>query len=325
MENRAYAVAAVAFIAVLLAAGAFVYYWLTVPPAENRIYRVVSPYEVGQLRGSSEVAYKGLVVGHVKSVGFHPEDPDKVLVRIGIQPGVPITESMYAQVMTQGLTGSSYLALKKKPGSSDKPLRTSRRDPARIPMHKGLLQQVMGSAEEITSQVETLTSRLNQLVARDNRKQVNRILGSTVRATARMQTVMKRLQPTINVLHEVLRSSDRTVSEARRTLQRMQRLADTTAKQARKAGQAATDLQDFAESGEQVLQEGDRQLLPDLEDLAEQLQRTAQSLETLSQQLESQPSSLLYGPAPRPPGPGEPGFRNGEQENGEAPRIRPRQ
>ncbi|HKJ87413.1 MAG TPA: MlaD family protein [Gammaproteobacteria bacterium] len=325
MENRAHAYLVIAFLVLVAGGGFYLYYWLTMPPKENRIYRVVSTYGVGNLRAHSEVHYKGLVVGHVRSVRFSPKDPDKVIIRIGIQPRAPITRSMYAEVRTEGLTGGTYLSLNKKPSSSDKPLPTTPSRPASIPMRQSPIQDALGSAGKISQQLVTLTKRLNRLAAKDNRQRIGKVLERTAGTADRMEKVLALLEPSLKKLPELLASGASAVKDTRSTLKRLRALADTTGDQARKVGKAAEAVRGLAGSGKELAQNAGKRLFPNMEELADRLEETARSLRTLSEQLETQPSSLIYGPAPRPPGPGEPGFKKGGAPQGEPPPARPRQ
>ena len=308
MENRAHAFLAVVFLLLLAGGGTYLYFWMKAPQPENRIYRVVATHSVGGLRPGSEVVYKGLVVGHVKAVGFHPRDPDKVVIRLGLRPDAPVTRSTFARLGSRGLTGATHLALGKDPEGSDQPLVTSADSPARLPMRESRVQSLMADAGAIADQVKTLTERLNRMTARDNRQRIDRILGKSEQVLTGLDELTAALRPSVEKLDRVLASTDQAVRESRETLSRLNRLTRTAEAQASRVGEAATAFKRLGQSGQELVQGANRQLLPRLDALAERLRETARSLQGVSELMRTRPQAILYGPPPGPAGPGEQGF-----------------
>ncbi len=324
MESRAYAALAIAFLVLLTGGAAYLFYWLQAAEPEDRIYLIDSPYEVGDLHAHSEVTYKGLVVGHVKSVAFHPRDPDKVRVRIGIQRGVPITKSMFAQLGTRGLTGTNYLALKKDPEASDAALETSSSEPARIPMRRGGMSSLMAAAGRIAERVERLTEGLNQLTGEENRERAQRLLTEAEEVLAGLEELERGLQPSVDALPGILSETRAAVEDSRRLLERAQGLVAKTDREVERVGEAtgeaASSVNELSDTGRAVLDRAERGLLPELEVALQRLKRSASNLESLSRRLERQPQSILFGPVEPPPGPGEPGFTpRPDEPSGESP------
>ena len=309
MENRAHALVAILFLVLLAGGGTYLFFWMRGPEVEDRIYRVVTRHSVGSLRAQSEVTYKGLVVGHVKAVRFHPEEPDKVIIRLGIREGVPVTESTYAQIGTRGLTGGTYLALKKEAGGSDRPLATSPEAPARLSLQEGPFTGLMADARDIARQVNTLSEQLNQLTGKENRKRLANILDGSITVLNRLEGLTASLQPSAERLDEVLTETDRAVGEGRQAFSRIGKLAGSAREELASVGEAARSIRRLGDSGRKTLRESERRLLPHLDALAERFDQIAQNLQQLSETLREQPQSVIYGAPPQPPGPGEEGFQ----------------
>jgi len=309
MENRAHALVAILFLALLAGGGTYLFFWMKGPEVEDRIYRAVTRHSVGSLRAESEVTYKGLVVGHVKAVRFHPEEPDKVIIRLGIRAGVPVTESTYAQIGSRGLTGGTYLALKKDPAGSDRPLATSSESPARLDLREGPFTGLMGNAREIAEQVNTLSQQLNQLTGKENRKRVAALLSRAVTVLDRLDALTTTLQPSAERLDALLAETEQTVGEGREAFSRIRELASGAREEVARVGEAARSLRRLGDSGQEALQAGRHRLLPRLDTLAERFDRIARNLEQLSAILREQPQAVLYGTPPQTPGPGEQGFQ----------------
>ncbi|MFB6261203.1 MAG: MlaD family protein, partial [Thiohalorhabdaceae bacterium] len=309
MENRAHALLAIVFLVLLGAGGGYLYYWMKAPQTENRIYHVVTEHSVGSLRAESEVTYKGLVVGHVKAVRLHPEDPDKVHLRLGLRPRVAITENTYVQLRTRGLTGATYLALKKDPEGSVDPLPTSPEDPARLTMRPGPFQGLMDSAQTIASQIRQLSGQLTSLTGPGNQERIARVLGRTEDLLERWEGVATAVRPGAARLDSVMAETEDTARQGRQAFARIAELARSAQSEIAQVGKAARAFQDLSRSGEETLRESRRRLLPRLDTLAERFDRIARNLEQLSDVLREQPQSVIYGPPGSPAGPGEEGFR----------------
>lgn len=319
MENRAHALLAVLFLVLLGAGGGFLYYWMKTPQPENRIYHVVTDHSVGSLRAESEVTYKGLVAGHVKAVRFHPDDPDKVRLRLGLRPGVSVTEGTYAQLQTRGLTGATHLALKKDPQASDDPLPTSPQEPARLAMRPGPFQGLMDNAQAIARQVEELSRQLTSLTGEGNRERIRRVLIRAEEVLERWEGVATAVRPGAARLDSLMAETEDTARQGRQAFARIAELARSAETDIEQVGEAARAWRGLGQSGEATLRESRHQLMPHLDTLAERFDRIARNLEELSEVLREQPQSVIYGPSGGPAGPGEEGFQWQEDSSEEQP------
>lgn len=293
MEDRTHAFIAIAFLLVLSAAAAFIGYWLEARPAEERIYQIVTPYSVAGLNPQADVDFKGVKVGTVEEVGLAPARPGYVRIRIAVVKEAPITRSTYAEVASQGLTGTGYIALDDS-GESSQPLPTSPSHPAEIPMHRSLLQSLEHSGRRIMAQADQVEKSLNALLDEKNRARLATLLERMDDATRELVSLQKALLPTARELPRLAAESRRTVAESRKLVAELR--AD------------ARGLRGLGPSADAISQQLTDQTLPRIDALIRQLDRTATHVDELSRTLERRPQSLLLGAPPPPPGPGEPGF-----------------
>lgn len=300
MENRAHAIAAVAFLLVFALGAVAAWYWLANRPGEPLAYEVVTRQSVGGLSAQSAVRFKGIVVGHVASVGFDPRDPSRVLLRLRLQHGTYVTHATYAEVAIQGLTGGSVLELKLGEGSAA-PLATSDAHPARIPMHASPLGSLLADAPRVLQSLQTTLARANQLLDAGNRQHVAASLAQIDTATRQLAAIEARLPP-------LLASLQRSLDQSHALLADSDRLARSAQTPVRNAAQLEASLNVLAHSSQQLSEHLDRQTAPDFDALSRSLARTSRQLDQLLRQLNAKPQSLIFGPAARPPGPGEPGF-----------------
>jgi phospholipid/cholesterol/gamma-HCH transport system substrate-binding protein len=129
-------------------------------------------------------------------------------------------------------------------------------------------------------------------------------LASIERLTARFASFQDKLIPFVDALprltgltEDVLVDGRALVTEMREVSREMQvqlAVVDRVGASADQMGHAATDFYGTT--------------LPVMNRLADKLARTADSMDRLLEAQAREPHSLIFGPAPREPGPGEPGF-----------------
>ncbi|HXE65464.1 MAG TPA: MlaD family protein [Rhodanobacteraceae bacterium] len=299
MENRAHAIAAVVFLLVFSIGAVVVYYWLANRQDEPLAYEIVTSESVGGLSAQSEVQFKGIVVGHIASIGFDPHDRARVVLRLQLQPRTYVTHATYAVVAMQGLTGGSVLELKLGEGSAA-PLTTSDAHPARIPMHAGMLESLMTEAPKVMQDLQAVLGNANKLLDTGNREHVAASL-------AQIDTVTRQLTAIETKLPPLLADVQRSVADA-------DRLVRTAQTPVRNATQLEASIDALARSSRQLSERLNHQTAPDFDSLSQSLQRTSGQLDALLRELKAKPQSLIFGPPTQRPGPGEPGFDRQHKE-----------
>jgi phospholipid/cholesterol/gamma-HCH transport system substrate-binding protein len=307
LENRAYAVAAATFLIVLAIVTVLIYYWFRGQEAEPRTYKIVTSQSVGGLEVQAPVKFKGLTVGHVQEIRFAPEDPAKVRILFSVQEDAYVTHATYAQVAQAGIIGTPHLDLKLAEGSTE-PLRTSEKDPARIPMHESLLDKITESVEQDLKKINQVVSRLNRLMDEENRRHLSDSIAQMDDASRRLVAIEKAMMPTLESLPELVKQGQQTLRTSQRALAEGQGLAADAREPIQKLQEVEGSVRALSESSRQLVRELTRNTLPRMHALTTRLSRAARQVEQLARTLEARPQSVIFG-APEPsPGPGEPGF-----------------
>ena len=167
MENRSHALMAGIFTLVLLAAAALVAVWIGRDRTQLQPYEIISATAVSGLNPQSTVRYQGVPVGKVQSLALNPDKPGQVRIRIGVAPNTPITESTWAELGVQGVTGMSNVELRDD-GTSTRRLASSAAMPATIPLRPGFFQRFEQRGGEILHNVEQVSARLERLLSNEN-------------------------------------------------------------------------------------------------------------------------------------------------------------
>jgi phospholipid/cholesterol/gamma-HCH transport system substrate-binding protein len=300
MENRSHALAAglftIAFIGALIIAAL----WFGGDVARLDTYLLVSKTPVSGLSPGSAVRYRGVDVGKVETIRFDPEDTRNILIKISVNAETLVTRGTFAQLGYQGITGNAYIQLDDDGAPSER-LQTSARDPARIAVRPSLLDQIMGSSQQLLGSVSEVGKRLNLMLSDKNREQLVQTLTSIDSAAIQMAKLGKGLEPAVNRLPAVAQNAEGMLKNLNTLTVLLQQRVYTLEKIAGSAEKLGNTSQDL---GQNVMSS----TLPKLYDLMEDLSRSSRNLEKLLAELNEQPQSIVFGKPQPAPGPGEPGF-----------------
>ena len=159
-------------------------------------YTVYFSESVSGLEPGAAVRYRGLRVGRVEEMRIAPEMPDKVEVRLGLDPGVPLFAGVRAQLDQNGLTGLKNLNLVGgdvrgalvPPGSE-------------LPSAASFLDRLTGQAEQLAIKLELVLNRLALWADDDNRKRFQGLMEALERfASSSALFLDETRQPTARAL-----------------------------------------------------------------------------------------------------------------------------
>lgn len=306
MENKSHALLAGLFTIVLLAATVVIGMWLYRDQVDWAPYEIATKQSITGLNLQATVRYRGLDVGRVEDIGFDPQEVGQLLVRILVRPDTPITHSTFATLGYQGVTGIAYIQLDDD-GAKPVPLPSSEQQLARIEMRPSLFDQLQNRGLAIIEQTEEVARRVNTLLADENQKTVLNAFESLSRAADELESIPRRLQPTLARLPAL-------TDQAQQTLGALQGLAgdarqltgnlDTTITALRAPDGALSKIADSADQVGAVAGRLEHETLP----LANDVRSSVRALTRALNQLGERPQSVLFGAPVPAPGPGEPGF-----------------
>jgi phospholipid/cholesterol/gamma-HCH transport system substrate-binding protein len=319
MENRAHAIAAGLFTLLLGAALVAAVIWLRGESVATDAYVLHTKGSVGGLNVQAPVRFRGVDVGKVESIQFDARDPRVILVKIAVRRGTPLTRGAFGQLAAQGVTGLSYVQLNDD-GSNNQLRDPTNAAQARIELRPSFLERMSESGEQLVARVAAVAEQLEQWLSADSRRKVMQTLAAFETAAQRVSALTESAQPGAKAIPELTRQARETLKHADATLSDLRTLVATFGKRADAIDRVAASaerigaaVQDASAAGISLAASANRETIPRVNLLLDEVARSTRSLDRLLEELNANPSSIVFGRIPQPPGPGEPGFAHGAE------------
>ncbi len=310
MENKAHALIAGVFVVVVTALLALLALWLTRDNVERHLYEMSTSQTISGLQPQAAVRFRGVPVGKVESIGFDQKVKGNVLIVVSIDRAAPVTQSTFAAVASQGVTGLGFIQLDDN-GESTQRLTPNDDDPPRIPLQPSTLDKLLKQSQTIFVQAEQATTRLNQVLSDENQKAVNVAVTQLAEAAGSINRVAKGLEPTVAALPALTRDSGATLLAVKNASTQVA----ATAERLNAKGGALDKLTQGGTALAAGIETFSAATLPKLSEVADETARTMRQLRRTVSAVDDNPQSLIFGNGPRQPGPGEPGFSaNGDEK-----------
>lgn len=310
MENKAHAIAAGAFVLVVAALLALLAVWLTRDNGERHLYELSTRETLSGLQPQAQVRFRGVPVGKVEFIGFDHKTKGNVLVRISVDVGTPLTQSTFATVSSQGVTGLGFIQLEDD-GPSTELLVPNDDDPPRIPLKPGLLQKLLDKSEVIMDQVEAASTKLNKLLGDGNQQALMSAVQQFGQAADSINKVALKLDPVVSSLPRLSQEASVTMKSLKTAADDVSRTANEVNTTAGRLNAKGGPLDKLAEGGAALtatVETFSAATLPRLGEVAEETARAMRQLRRTVNAVDDNPQSLIFGNGPPTPGPGEAGF-----------------
>lgn len=306
MENKSHALVAGIFTILLLAGAIAIGMWLNRDRVEWVPYEIATKLSVPGLNPQAAVRYRGLDVGKVDAIAFDPQEPGQILVRISVQPDTPITQSTFATLGYQGVTGIAYVQLDDD-GTNPVKVPSAQEKIARIAMRPSLLDQLQNRGLAILQQTEEVAKAVNNLLQPANQAAILAAFDNVSKAANQVESVPRQLQPTLDKLPAIAAQAQQTLSTLNVLSKDASTLANSLNGIAVKLQSPNGTLDTIADSASRIGSVASR-LEYDTLPLAEDARSSIRALNRALENLNERPQGFLFGPAQASPGPGEAGY-----------------
>ena len=304
MENRAYAFAAGVFVVLLTAVAIGAAMWLRRDRhAYSMQYELVTRHSVTGLSAGAPVRFRGVDIGVVETIKFDRQTPGQIRVRVAVDPDAPVTRSAYGRLSYQGLGGIAFVQLDDD-GKDPRPMEVPPGTVAQMELRPSFFDSAEDTAQQLLGRIDRVAGRMEAFLSDDNQRQFVSAISSFEKTSEQYRALARELEPAAKGFPQLVASATRTMQQGESTLHELQAVAanvnsrldtlDSVSGAARQLDRAARDLSGHT--------------LPRLNTFIDQATWDARELRQTLAEIREQPQSLLYGPAPAAPGPGEAGF-----------------
>lgn len=295
------------FIVLLTAALIGLIFWLTTfkHPEKYNVYVVYVHEEVSGLSVQSPVRYNGVQVGYVDRITLNPKDPQQVILLLKIKQGTPVTTSTIATLMAQGITGMDYIGLKALTAAAP-PLKAQpgEKYPV-IPSEPSLLVKLSTALQEITSTIKNLSYSINQIFDEQNRLAISDSLQNISKVTKTLEKNTQNFDATMVATRKLMENGAKASKQLPEVMTQLQEMLTSIRQLATNFSAAGESAALTMRDTQVAVQSVSQQLLPSAQELLTQLANTATNLQGFTFELKRNPSILIRGKYPSPPGPGE--------------------
>ena len=318
MENKAHALAAGAFVLVVSALLGLLAVWLMRDNTQRDLYEMSTGEIISGLQPQANVNFRGVSVGKVEFIGFDQKIRGNVLVRVSVDRAAPVTQSVFATVASQGVTGLGFIQLDDT-GTSTVRLTPNDADPPRIPLQTGGLDKLLKQSEVIAKQIELASVQLNKLLSDDNQKSLVQTVGSMGEAASSVGKLSANMTSVLNAqlgpdkvnIPKLVKTIDSTLVSLQGTSAQTNATVAEIGVTAKRLNEKGGPLDKLAEGGTALAAGAEAfsaGTLPKLGEVADETARAMRQLRRTVSSVDDNPQALIFGNGAPLPGPGEPGF-----------------
>lgn len=182
METRASYLLVGSFVLAIMAGAVVFVIWLTGTTVEKTVqYHLRFSGSVTGLQIGSQVRFRGIPVGEVKSMNIvedetDPSKPIHIEVMIQIRADTPVRESTRAVLEVQGITGVSFVQLTSAPQPGPRLEPSTRKKKAYIQTKPSSIEKIFKNFPELLAELTALASQGRKLLNDENLGKISRSL-----------------------------------------------------------------------------------------------------------------------------------------------------
>ena len=290
-------------IGALLSAGL----WLSVGfnQKEYSLYTVYLSESVAGLSEQSPVKYNGVQVGLVKKIALNNNDPRQVEITLSIEKSIPITTSTTATLISQGITGVTYVGL--AAGSSDlTPIKKMDGEPYPvIPAKPSLFNQLDTIIKEVSENVNKVSAQTQKIFNDQNALYIKHTLANIEQVTSVISNNSASINSTIQNMDAVILNLAKVSKDFPLVLQELRVGVKKFDGLSSDISTASKSISKAMGSGKNTIDQISQQAVPSATSLLNRLNAIAANLEKVSNEMRQNPSVVIRGSKPPQPGPGE--------------------
>ena len=268
-------------------------------------YLVYMHEEVSGVSTQTPVRFNGVKVGYVQKIEINPTDPQQVVLTLKIQHETPITTSTTASLRSEGIVGTDYVALKALTATAPHLIAKSVKKYPVIPSEPSLLMKLSTALQEVTKTIKELSDNVSKVFDEKNRRAISASLVNIQKVTKTLSDNSENIDSTLHSMKQLVKNSAKASEQLPTIMHQLQDALANIKITARQFDRAGHGIESTVGDAHTAMQNMSTQILPTVQQLLTKLNATAAHLQQFSIELQHNPSMLVRGKYPPPPGPGE--------------------
>ena len=250
------------------------------------------------LTEDAPVKYNGVQVGSVKSIKLNKNDPRQVEITLNIEEGTPITTSTSATLISQGITGVTYVGL--SAGSADlTPLQKMPGEPYPvIPAKPSLFNQLDSILKEVSENVNKVGNEAQRIFNDENALYIKETLANLDKVSTVIANNHENINTFITNMAQASKDFPQLAKELKVGIAKFNAMATDM-------GKAGKNVSSTMVAGKNTLDKISQQTIPPAVLLIRHLNAISANIEKVSNEIRQNPSIVIRGTKPPKPGPGE--------------------
>ncbi len=260
--------------------------WLSVgfDSKQYNNYIVYINESVHGLNNESTVKFNGVKVGMVNSIELDKANPQKIKLLLKIEKGTPITTSTRATLVTQGITGTTFLGLKAMSPDTTPLIKIPGERYPVIPYKVSFFGQ-------LEDNFSSISDSLKRVFDPENSRRLKNSLAS-------LDKILKTIANNDDNISKTLQNLPKVVVELKTSVRDFSSMANHVSV-------ASGHFSKSMQAGKQSFDQINQQTLPSITTLLRRLDLIAANLEEISALMRQNPAVIIRGTTPQPSGPGE--------------------
>lgn len=272
---------------ILLTAGLLIAgLWLSTSFDKQRYntYLVYMHEAVSGLNIESPVKYNGVKVGFISDIELNNANPQEVTLQLQIAENTPITVSTQATLVSQGITGATFLGL-----SATSSTRTLLKKSPQAPYP--IIPYKRSFFNQLEKNIDELSQNIKQIFDKENSAHIKQSLDNLEKITAVIEHNSDNLNTSLQSLPQLIQNLKSSVVQFN--------------KMSSEVAAAGNQLSDTMRAGRNSIDKISQQAIPPAVLLLRRLDAIAVNLEKMTAQMRQNPAVIIRGSAPSKTGPGE--------------------
>lgn len=257
------------------------------------------------LTEEAPVKYNGVRVGYVKEIKLNKNDPRQVEILLNIEEGTPITTSTAATLISQGITGVTYVGL--SAGSSNlTPLRKMPDEPYPvIPAKPSLFNQLDTILKEVSEDVGKLSDQAQHIFSEKNSRHITNTLANLEKLSKILANNSTNINSSLKNANIFLENAAVASHDFPHLLKQLKTGIGTFNSMAGALMTAGSNVSKTMVSGKNTLDKLSQEAIPPTIELLHRLNAISANIEQISNEMRQNPSVVIRGSTAPKPGPGE--------------------